>query len=102
MKRTIDSYNKVCKTSGRMSNPSGSEWLSLGGSLANNMEVLSTTNNHAINVRGITIGYKLNMFGGGIGNRLYLFSAYVHDPLIGGYRYYSRLDYVGIIRYKQL
>lgn len=93
------SYYRVCKTQGRMGLVAGDQWKSLGYELSQNAEVLSTTNNHAINVRGITIGYKLHMFGGGVGNKLYLFSAYVHDPLIGGYTYYNNLDYVGIIKY---
>lgn len=95
----IESYNKVCGTSGSMYRVSGNNWRSVGYSLSKNMEVLSTTNNHAVNVRGITIGYKLHMFGGGIGNKLHLFSATVHDPLIGDYIKYSHLDCIGIIKY---
>lgn len=95
----IDSYNKVCGTSGRMYKVSGDTWRNVGVNLSRNMEVLSTTNNHAVNVRQITVGYKLNMFGGSIGKRLHLFSAMVHDPLIGNYVKYSHLDCVGIIKY---
>jgi hypothetical protein len=95
----IESYNMVCGTTGKMYKVTGQQWRSLGNMLSNNAEVLSTTDGHAINVRGITIGYKLHMFGGGIGNKLHQFSAYVHDPLIGGYRYSSYLDCVGIIKY---
>ena len=95
----MNSYNSVCQTLGEMESVTGNQWKSLGLALSQNAEVLSTTNNHAVNVRGITIGYKLCMSGGGVGNKLYLFSAYVHDPLIGGYTYYNHLDYVGIIKY---
>jgi len=91
-------YNKVCGTSGSMHKVSGNQWKSLGRLLSNNAEIMSTTNNHAVNVRAITIGYKLRLFGGGIGNQPYLFSAYVHDPLIG-YTNYPYLDCVGIIHY---
>ena len=94
----IKTYNGVNGTNGNLTRVSGQQWKILGLNLARNAEVLSTTNHHAINVRGITIGYKLHMFGGGIGNKLHLFSAFVHDPLVG-YSTYYHLDTVGIIRY---
>ena len=71
---------------------------SLGYKLTNNFEVISVTNNHVVNLRGITYGYKLKMFFGGIGNKLHLFSAYVHDPN-KGYTVTSYLQTVGIIHY---
>ena len=91
-------YNKVCGTSGEMHYVYGNQWKSVGYSLVHNAEILSTINNHAVNIRGITIGFNLRMFGGGIGNTYHLFSVYVHDPLVG-YKYYLNLDCLGIIKY---
>lgn len=61
--------------------------------------VTDSTGTVFVSVRGITIGYKLRMFGGGIGKELHLFSALVHDPNVGGYRTVFHLDCVGRIVY---
>ena len=79
----IEAYNKVNNTSFKLSRFRNKDVLSLGFHLRNNTEVISVTNNHAFNVRSITVGYRVHMFGGKVGNTLRLFSAGVHDPLVG-------------------
>ena len=91
-------YNKVNGTTYRMSIFRRTDIRSLSYHIKNNADIITVTGNHAMNVRGITYGFRIRMFGGNIGNKLVLFSARVHDPLIGGYRSIGYLQTVGIIR----
>lgn len=94
----MEVMNKANSTNGSLYGFREDQLISLGAQLTKNFEVISVTNNHVVNLRGITYGYKLKMFFGGIGNKLHLFSAYVHDPN-KGYTVTSYLQTVGIIKY---
>ena len=63
-------------------------------------EVFSTTNNHTFNIISMTIGHKLNLFGGGINSEWVLFSAKIFDPLSGGFDIIKKqLDGIGFLSF---
>ena len=94
----MEAFNRVYGTDGIMERAEGYKLLSYGEALSENAELVSVINNHTYNIRGLTLGFKLRTFGGGIGNNIHLFSAYVHDPLRGYVTVYH-LDSIGILPY---